>query len=258
MKSRICTVFAILALSAVAAVAHAEALRCGRFGNDPLPAPAPRSANWPLRRLATIEAAVKSEPYRVLFLGDSLVEHFHIGAGAPVWQAQIAPRGVLDAGVSGDRTEHLLWRLDNGNLAAPAPRAVIVLIGTNDLYYHRTSVQTADGVRQVLLKLRESLPKAHILLLGLWPRGEAADDPFRTEIAAVNRMIASCTDGRGVLYADIGNALLDRGGELSPAIAPDHLHPSEAGYARLAPRLAGLIDRLLGPPLSGGRPTATQ
>ena len=250
------TLCCILLLGFLASSAHAETLRCARFSQDPLPAPEPRSANWPLRRLATIQTAVKSEPYRVLFLGDSLVEHFHIGAGAPVWQAQIAPRGVLDAGVSGDRTEHLLWRLDNGTLAGPAPRAVVVLIGTNDLSYHRSPADTADGIRQVLLELRQKLPKARILLLGLWPRGEAADDPFRAEIATVNRMIATCADGRAIVYADIGNSLLDRTGRLGAALAPDHLHPSEAGYARLAPRLAALIDRLLGPPLSGGGPTA--
>src|SRR5579884_3455486 len=130
MKARTFAAAALLMMG-VGAAASAETLPCGRFSQEPLPAPEPRSANWPLRRLATIEAALKSEPYRVLFLGDSLVEHFHIGAGAPVWQAQMAPRGVLDAGVSGDRTEHLRWRLDNGNLAGPAPQAAILLIGTN-------------------------------------------------------------------------------------------------------------------------------
>src|SRR5207302_793621 len=86
-------------------------LPCGRFGEAALPVPEPRSANWPLQRLATINDAVKSQPHRVLFLGDSLVEHFEIGAGAGSWREHLAPRGVLDAGISGDRTEHLLWRL---------------------------------------------------------------------------------------------------------------------------------------------------
>jgi len=244
-----------LALAAIAAAAihvvsgpaGAEALLpCGRFSEAAMPAPAPRSADWPLHRLAKINEAVKGEPYRALFFGDSLVEHFEIGAGAGVWQAQVAPRGVLDAGVSGDRTEHLLWRLDHGNLDGPAPRAAIVLIGTNDLGYHRSPEETADGVRAVVLELRERLPKTRVLLLGLWPRGAAPDSPYRAEIAAVNRRIATCTDGRNVLYADIGGALLDPEGRLTEAMSPDHLHPTTAGYARLAPPLDRLVDKLLG------------
>lgn len=230
-----------------AAAAQAEpALRCGRFGEGDLPAAEPRSADWPLRRLAKIDDAVKSQRHRVLFLGDSLVEHFEIGAGNPAWRAEIAPRGVLDAGIAGDRTEHLLWRLDSGNLDGPPPHAAIVLIGTNDLSYHRTPAETADGIRAVLLKLRKRLPKARILLLGLWPRGAGPENPFRAEIAEVNRKVAGCADGRTIVYAEIGRELLGPDGQLTAAMAPDHLHPSSAGYARLAPRLAALIDRMLG------------
>jgi lysophospholipase L1-like esterase len=244
------TIFVSVALLCVfgsAGPARAEAaLQCNRFRQEALPTPEPRSANWPLRRLATIAAAVKTEPHRVLFLGDSLVEHFEIGAGAGSWREQMAPRGVLDGGISGDRTEHLLWRLDRGTLDGPPARAVILLIGINDLGYHRTPEETADGVRAVLLKLRERLPQARILLLGLWPRGEAADSPFRAEIAAVNQRIATCADGRNLVYAEIGTALLDSDGRLPPEMAADHLHPTTAGYARLAPHLGAQIDRLLG------------
>jgi lysophospholipase L1-like esterase len=237
----------LLLLPGSAAPARAEpALPCGRFSENAQPAPEPRSANWPVQRLDKINAAVKTQPHRVLFFSDSLVEHFEIGEGAAVWREHLAPREVLDAGVSGDRTEHLLWRLDHGNLDGPAPRAVVLLIGTNDLSYHRSPEDTADGIRAVLLKLRERLPQARILLLGLWPRSAAPESPFRTQIATVNRLIASCTDHRAVVYADIGRLLLESDGRLTPEIAPDHLHPSTAGYARLAPRLAAAIDKLAG------------
>ena len=245
MKSRLIPVITALAICLVAsAVRAAELLPCGRFSEAAPPAPEPRTANWPVRRLAIIDEAVRSEPHSVLFLGDSLVEHFEIGEGAAVWREHMAPRGVLDAGIAGDRTEHLLWRLDHGNLDGPPPRAAIVLIGTNDLGYHRSAEDTADGIRAVLRKLRERLPKARILLLGLWPRGQASDSPFRAEIAAVNRRIAACADGRAVVYGDIGKSLLDADGRLDPAIAPDHLHLATAGYARLAPPLDALIDKL--------------
>jgi lysophospholipase L1-like esterase len=163
----------------------------------------------------------------------------------------MAPRGVFNAGVSGDRTEHLLWRLQHGNLAGPPPAAVVLLIGTNDLTTGvpgRPPEVVAAGIRANLLYLRQHLPRARILLLGLWPRSESPDARLRRETVAVNRLIEKCGDDRMIVYADIGGLLLDSDGRLSPAASPDHLHFTALGYARLAPKLDALIDGL-----SGGR-----
>jgi lysophospholipase L1-like esterase len=225
--------------------AHAQAaLPCGPFTNDVLAAPEPREARWPVQRFAEINAAVKSEPYRVLFLGDSITERFPTDA-PEVWRQHMMPRGVLDAGVSGDRTEHLLWRLEHGNLDGPPPAAVVLLIGTNDLGHGRPPEDAAEGIRANLLQLRRRLPGARILLLGLWPRDEAPEARLRRATVAVNQLIRNCGDDGAVVYADIGGALLDPAGRLIPEISPDHLHFSALGYAQLAPRLDALIDRLL-------------
>jgi lysophospholipase L1-like esterase len=216
------------------------ALNCGPFTQQPLAAPEPRDAPMAIRRFEAINTAVKTAPYRVLFLGDSLTQQFD----RDVWREQMTPRGVLNAGVGGDRTEHLLWRLEHGNLAGPPP-AVILLIGTNDLGHGRPPEIAAEGIRANLLYLRQHLPDARILLLGLWPRGPSPEAPLRRGTVAVNRMIASCGDGRAIVYAEIGGVLLDREGMLTPAVSPDLLHFDHEGYARLAPPLDGLIDRLL-------------
>src|SRR5438105_7830564 len=99
--------------------------------------------------------------------------------------AHMSPRGVLNAGVSGDRTEHLLWRLTHGNLDGPAPRAVVLLIGTNDLGHGRSPDLAAEGIRANLLHLRQGLPEARILLLGLWPRADLSKLQEHHEIDAV-------------------------------------------------------------------------
>jgi lysophospholipase L1-like esterase len=225
--------------------AHAQSLvRCGPFTQDAIAAPEPRQARWPVDEFEKINVAVKTRRYRVLFFGDSITERFPTDA-PELWRQHMEPRGVLDAGVSGDRTEHLLWRLQHGNLDGPPAAGVVVLIGTNDVGYDRPPEDVAEGIRADLLYLRERLPGAGILLLGLWPRGESPDGRLRQATVAVNRLIRNCGDDRAVVYADIGGVLLDPEGRLDPAISPDRLHFTRLGYARLVPRLDGLIDRLL-------------
>ncbi|HEY8871418.1 MAG TPA: GDSL-type esterase/lipase family protein, partial [Stellaceae bacterium] len=215
-------------------------LRCGPFTQDVLAAPEPREAHGPVQRFESINAEVKTYPYHVLFLGDSLTEGFDVAA----WREHMVPRGVFNAGISGDRTEHLLWRLQHGNLAGPPPKAVVVLIGTNDIGHGRSPEVAAEGIRANLQYLRRHLPDARILLLGLWPRDAAPDGRLRRGTVAVNRLIQRCGDNGAVVYADIGGELLDPEGRLTPEISPDRLHFSALGYARLAPKLDALIDGL--------------
>jgi lysophospholipase L1-like esterase len=237
-------VSAVIALNFCTATADAEAappLPCGPFTSDVLAAPEPREAQGPVERFGLIRRWVKTERYRVLFLGDSLTERFD----PLVWHDHMAPRGVFNAGISGDRTDHLLWRLKHGNLEGPPPAGVVLLIGTNDLGYGRPPEIAAEGIRANLLYLRQRLPRARILLLGLLPREASPDARLRRATVAVNRLIQGCGDGSTIIYSDIGGVLLDAAGKLTPEIAPDQLHFSRLGYTRLAPRLDTLIDDLV-------------
>lgn len=220
-------------------------LRCRPFTAEAAPPATPREAASAVRSFARIKAAVRAEPYRVLFLGDSLTEWFD----PLVWREHMAPRGVLNAGVSGDRSENLLWRLKHGNLDGPPPQGVVVLIGTNDLTYAggRSPELAAEGIRANLLYLRRRLPDARILLLGLLPRGGSPDGELRQKTVRVNELIRHCGDSGAVVYQDIGGGLLDAQSRLPSEIAPDRLHLSQLGYARLVQRLGPLIDALAGP-----------
>jgi lysophospholipase L1-like esterase len=240
-----CVLSLMIAALLGARAAAAAVVSCAAFTAAPLAAPAPRFEEHSLERVAAINKAVKTVPHRVLFLGDSITERWEDREGAEIWREQVAPLGVLDAGINGDRTEHLLWRLDHGNLNGPGPPAVVLLIGTNDLEHGRPPAVAAEGIRANVLRLRAALPDAHILLLGLLPRERLPQAPLRREVGEVNRLIATCADGGAVVYADIGGVLLEPDGRLSAAISPDRLHFSAAGYARLAPPLDALIARLL-------------
>jgi beta-glucosidase len=236
---------AVALILGLAAASSTAQVACGPFTAAPLDAPSPRTESWAIPMVQNINLAVKTEPYRVLFLGDSITFRWTLPLwdAKPVWDANMPQRGVLNAGVAGDRTEHLLWRLDHGNLEGPAPKLAIVLIGTNDLAHGRPPELAAQGIRAILTRLRQKLPNTRILLLGLTPRGATPDDPLRQEVGAVNNLIQTCAD-KMITYADIGGVLLDGKGVLSTGLSPDLLHFNGAGYLRLAPKLDPLIDRL--------------
>ena len=237
----------VIAVLAAALPVNAQQIKCGAFNSFAEP-PAPRTEPEAIATFHRINSRVKSEPYRILFFGDSITERWdepRWGAKA-VWDANLAPRGVLDAGVDGDRTEHLRWRLNNGNLAGPTPKGVIVMIGTNDLGHGRPPAEAAEGVRQVLIQLRQKVPSARILLLGLTPRGGAPWDQLRVAASQVNQMLGSCADGQTIWAADVGQGLLDEKGMLSNTLSPDYLHFNAAGYERIVPKLDPLIDQVFG------------
>ena len=229
----------LLSLALGASAGADELVRCGRFSAQELPPPIPRAGTHAVARAERITEEVATVPYKTLFFGNSITEYWD----RELWREKLAPRGVMNAGVSGDRTDHLRWRLESGNLDGPPPERVVVLIGTNDLGYGRSPEETADGIRAVLQTLRQRLPGGHILLLGLLPRAGSPASALRRAVGQVNRLIAGCADGSHVVYDEIDGGLLDTDGRLGPAMSPDRLHFTAAGYALLTRHLVALLDR---------------
>jgi lysophospholipase L1-like esterase len=246
--ARLAAAFFATVLATLPAQAQAQ-LRCGAFNSFAEP-PEPRKEPEAIASFKRINIQVKTQPYRVLYLGDSITERWNqpLWGAKKVWDANMPQRGVLNAGVSGDRTEHLRWRLDHGNLDGPAPKLVLLMIGTNDLGHGRPPNEAAEGVRQTLIMLRQKLPNSRIMLFGLTPRGAAPWDDLRVKAGQVNQMIGGCADGQAIWATDIGGPLLDAKGMLSNALAPDYLHFNAAGYERLAPQVDNWIDQLMGKP----------
>lgn len=164
----------------------------------------------------------------MLFLGDSITEFFPT-RGKDAWDRQIAPLGtVVDFGISGDRTQFVLWRARNGELDGTNAQVVVVMAGTNNLA-SATAARVAGGVAAIVGTVRAKLPNAIVIVNALLPRG-TPDDPLRAKLADVNARIAQLADGTHVRWLDAGAGFVAPDGTISDALMPDKLHPSSAGY----------------------------
>jgi beta-glucosidase len=179
----------------------------------------------------------------LLFLGDSITQGWNNNA---VWQRYYAPRNVANYGIGGDRTEHVLWRIQNGEIDGISPKLVILMIGTNNSGSN-SAEDIADGIKAIVKTLREKLPESKILLLGVFPRG-AKPNPQRAKLDQVNEMISKLDDHAHVTYLDIGKAFLQPDGTLTKEIMPDFLHLSPKGYRIWAEAMEPTVWRLLDEP----------
>jgi beta-glucosidase len=182
-------------------------------------------------------------PPRVVFIGDSITQGWE-NEGRPVWRRHFAGLPALALGFGGDRTENVLWRLQQGEVDSLVPRVVVLMIGTNNSGT-RSPESTAAGVKHLLAELRQRLPSTHVLLLAIFPRGEKPDDHLRGVNDRVNKLIASLADGRQVHFLDINAAFLNSEGSLSKDVMPDLLHLSEKGYAIWQRAMAPTLEKLL-------------
>jgi lysophospholipase L1-like esterase len=211
--------------------------------------PVPRDATWVVRHEGFVQEA-KQGGRDILFLGDSITD-FWRNRGSNVWNRYYAPRHAANFGISADRTQHVLWRMDHGELDGIRPRAVVLLIGTNNTGKEKepgkirnTVPETIAGVQAVVKELRAKQPDSKILLLGIFPRG-TLDDPQRAQVALINTVLAKLDDGKMVKFLDIGPKFLEADGTLSTNIMPDLLHPSERGYQIWADAMEPALDEML-------------
>ena len=168
----------------------------------------------------------------LLLMGDSITDFWRnedgAFAGKPVLDEYFGQWKIANFGIAGDTTQGVLYRLQNGEGEGFSPRAVMLMIGTNNTG-RNNAAEISEGVGAVVLQLQQSFPEAQILLLGIFPRGMAAD-PARATIATINETISRLDDGEKVHYLDIGHVFLDANGEIPPTVMSDRLHPSTEGY----------------------------
>ena len=198
-----------------------------------------------------VEMAKKGD-IDLLFLGDSITdawggEGHGKGGGGEIFTKEFLPMKAANFGIGGDRTQHVLWRLQNGELDGIKPKVVMLMIGTNNSNgKDNTAEEIAEGVKAIVEEIHKKSPETKVLLLGIFPRGEKPN-PQREKIKMVNEIIAKLDDkGKTVKYLDIGDKFMDKDGIISKDIMPDFLHLTPKGYQIWADAVKAPIEELMG------------
>ncbi|MCA9160318.1 MAG: GDSL family lipase, partial [Planctomycetales bacterium] len=186
---------------------------------------------------------VKQGDVDLVFIGDSITQGWE-GSGKEVWQKFYGERKAVNLGISGDRTQHVIWRLDHGNLEGISPKVAVIMIGTNNSGSNSPE-EIADGVTKIVEQIREKTPETKILLLATFPRGADPSDEKRQVNEQSNRIVEQLADNEHIFYLDIGDKFVDSEGKLSKDIMPDLLHLSEQGYTIWAESIEPTLTKLL-------------
>ena len=198
-----------------------------------IPVPRDQPTNWVARHEGFL-AEAKEGNYDLVFLGDSITDGWRKG-GLEVWNKYYTPRHALNLGIGGDRTQHVLWRIEKGELDGLKPKAVVLMIGTNNTGKEKdgsprnSTPEIIEGITAVVKAIRTKLPQSKLLLLAVFPRS-TPDAAQRAQIKEINTAIAKLDDGKMIKYLDIGKVFLAEDGSIPKTIMPDLLHPNAKGY----------------------------
>lgn len=193
-----------------------------------IPVPRTNPTNWLARHEGFVKQA-QAGGIDLLFMGDSITDGWR-GRGQSVWQKYYGNLHAANFGIGGDQTQHVLWRLDHGEVDGIKPKVTVLMIGTNNTGGRNKTQEIVEGVTAIVKELRHRMKKSKVLLLAIFPRAEKPDAAQRQQIREVNLQLAQLDDGKWVKFLDIGPKFLQPDGTLTRDIMPDFLHPNQKGY----------------------------
>ncbi|MBO4553118.1 hypothetical protein J5754_01765 [bacterium] len=227
------------------------------FGSIRAITPVPQSTSpsyWWYQRFLYDKEYVQENEVPLLFVGDSITELWMVdGRGLSVLNKYFtkAPYNALVAGYSADRTEHVIWRMENGELDGSKPKAVCLMIGTNNTWHYDESQEapcdTVLGIRSCIDSIRAKAPKAKIFLFAILPCGRNGNDPRRARNAVVNDAMRDLCDGENVVFCEINNQVMDCNGYYGEDVSYDGVHLSTPGYQIWAKNLLKLLQPIFYP-----------
>jgi len=204
------------------------------------------------KRTDDVIARAKAAPgdYDIEFIGDSITQGWET-RGSNVWNQFYGHRKAINMGVSGDRTEHVLWRFEQGQLDGIKAKVAVLMIGTNNSNKNKDGTDTytdsdiLEGVVAIVNQIRTRQPDTKIILLGIFPRAKTFS-PQRGRLLEINQVLAKLDDGQNIFYIDFGSQYVELDGSISKGIMADALHPGEAGYKIWANAIEPKLKQLLG------------
>ena len=196
-----------------------------------------------------VEERLLNEKFDLIFLGDSITQMWRWESpshGMEIWDQYYSSRKVINMGICDERTQHVLWRVQTGNIGYTSPKVVVFMMGINNLRYeNHTAEEISDGLIAICYNLRKKLRKTKILLLAIFPYGPEPG-PDRERMKKASLLASRIADNNKIHYLDINDKFLDSDGNLSPDIFPDYLHPNANGYKIWAEAIEPKLKELLG------------
>ena len=195
-------------------------------------------------------ARAKSGPIGLLFLGDSITHQWQT---APhIWDHYFGKYQPANFGIGGDQTQHVIWRIAEGELDAISPKVVVLLIGTNNCGPY-SAEEISAGIQKIISLIHEKIPATKVLALGTFPRGpriNADGNPDNWEshmekIRAVNADLAALDNGDTIRHLDLTKNFTNEDGTIPKIIMPDQVHLTPAGYQLWADAMHPLLTEML-------------
>lgn len=188
----------------------------------------------------------------VYFVGDSITRRWGATDYPQLlahWRENFFGWNAGNFGWGGDSTQHILWRLQHGELKGVRPKVFVVLAGTNNLPSLKSIDEVdavARGVMEIVKTCRQAAPDATIVLMGVFPRHDVPDATKKVE--RLNRLLEKGADGKQVRFVDLHDKFVDEQGQLRAGLFPDKLHPALPAYQIWAEALKPILTEVLGPP----------
>lgn len=207
--------------------------------------------DWHKRHKQVVDQAA-GQKHELIFIGDSITHMFggtpesNKVNGAEVWEKYYKKRNAMNMGFGWDRTQNVLWRLNNGEFKNQTPKVCVILIGTNNLSETKncranSAEEVVEGITAVCEKVHELSPSTKIVLLGILPR----KGPKFDLIKKINPMLKSLEKKDYVTLLDMTDKFTDEKGQMRNELFKDGVHPNEKGYRIWAETMEPLLEKLL-------------
>ena len=204
-------------------------------------------------RHENIKGIIKNQRVDLVFFGDSITHMFggvpksKIARGSKIWDKYYGHRNTINMGFGWDRTQNVLWRIENGELEEITPKVAVIMIGTNNQggtknANKNTPPEIAEGVAAICKAIHKKTSKCEILLLGVLPRSPKS---YVKPIQEINKLIAPLDKEDYITFLNMYDQFADEDGLPKKKLMHDSVHPNATGYNVWAKTMEPVLNKLL-------------